>query len=127
MGKFELDDAFLLFALASLAAASGIVYQLKDLLYLQTYASLNLIPFPTDTHILLRYERLLQAASILEWVAIFSAKFALLIFLKKLVNRIRTLEIWWTTVLVALIVLAGICVPFGFVVCKDFSSSFLRE
>ena len=103
------------------------MYQLGDLLYLQIYASLKVIPFPTDSGLLLRYHRLLQAASVLEWVAIFSAKFALLIFFRKLVDRIRRLEIWWTIVLAALIVLAGVCIPLGFVVCHDFSSSFLSE
>ena len=101
------------------------MYQLRNLLYLQIYASLNLIPFP-NADLFLRYDKLLQAASVLEWVAIFSAKFALVIFFRKLVDR-SSFKTWWKFVLVALILLAGVCIPLGFMVCRDFSSSFLSE
>ena len=116
---------FLILGLIALAAASGIMFQLGDLLYLQIYASLKLIPFPSDDRPLLRYDRLLQAAAVLLWTSLFSSKFALMIFFYKLVDRVYKLKTWWKIVLGALIVLAGVCIPLGFVVCTDFSSSFL--
>ncbi|KAF4636427.1 hypothetical protein G7Y89_g1661 [Cudoniella acicularis] len=122
--KVELDDGFLMLALVALAGACGIMDELGELLYVQIYASLKLVPFPTGPAIL-RYHRLLQAAAVLEWVAIFAAKFSLLLFFRKLVNRTHVLKIWWAIVLVFLICLAGVCIPLGFMVCSDFSLNFL--
>lgn len=129
---FGLDDGLLLFALAALAGACALLTELGDMLYLQIYVSLHLIPFGADgfgadsSDALLRFHRLLEAASVLEWVAIFFAKFSLLIFFRKLVNRLHKLEIWWRVVLGLVIVLGAVCIPFGFIMCTDFTKTFQK-
>jgi len=122
---FGLDDGFLLLALVALTGACVCMQQLGELLYLQIYASLHLIQLPKNVGELLRYHRLLQSASVLEWVAIFSAKISLLLFFRKLVDRIHRLKIFWTVILVLVSILGCICIPLGFLVCSDFSKDFL--
>lgn len=97
------------------------------MMYLQIYASLHLIPYTSDVHALMNYHNLLEAASVLEWVAIFFAKFSLLLFFRRLVNRVQKLEIWWWVVTALVFILGGICIPLGFIVCSDFSEDFLSQ
>lgn len=124
---FRLDDAFLLLALAALTATCVINKLLGDILYIQIYASLGLIEFPANLSSLLYDHQLLQSASVLGWVAIYAAKFSLLLFFRKLVARIRLLERLWLVVTCLVAVLACVDIPLGFMVCTDFSQSYIRK
>jgi hypothetical protein len=125
--KFDLDDAFLILALASLTATCVMMKLLGNISYIQIYANLGLIQFPVDLGSLLYDHQLLQAASVLEWVSIYAAKISLLLFFKKLVVRIIWLERLWWTVMILVAVSACICIPLGFMVCTDFSVNFISE
>lgn len=103
------------------------MYEIRDSLFLQIYASLGVIPFPKDVGLLLTYHRILQAASVLQWVALFAAKFSVLWFFKRLVNRVPKLELWWKIVTVAVACLGCVTIPLGFSVCTDFQATFLRK
>ena len=127
MRTFGWDDSFLLLALVSLAATCAINQQLGTILYIQIFASLDLIQFPANLSTLLLDHQLLQGASFLGWVSIFAAKLSLIVFFRKLVYRVQPLEKLWMIVLVTVSIFACITIPLGFMVCTDFSADFISK
>ncbi|KAL9133428.1 MAG: hypothetical protein Q9175_005391 [Cornicularia normoerica] len=126
--RFDVDDGFLALAVVTLCASAGVLHAAKNLIYVQVRLSLGLITAKTPALLneLLYYHKLEEAASVLLWISIFAVKFAFLFFFRSLIQRVRPLEVWWFVVVGVMVLAACTCIPLGFMVCPDFSSSFLK-
>lgn len=122
--RLELDDVFLIVAIITLSAFVGVVYTVRDLMYLSVYVSLGMKDpgFPLDgtfdpSKSFHYYGMMDEAASVLVWTSIFAIKFSFVFFFRKLTQRVRGIEIWWWIVVLALVPCALICMFLGFIIC----------
>ena len=126
---FAVDDALLYAALLMLAGGTAVVYKAQDGLYLQTGVTTGTAGFPPPDFLdRMRQVVVLQhASSMLSWAAIFLVKFSFLAFFRKLVSRVRNLEILWyiTVTIVAACTVASI--PIGLIICHDFSENMFQS
>ena len=116
---FTLDDAFLLLALLAMVGSAAVMERMAaaNMLDNETGSPSGLqYQFPGPSYQLL-YNQLIQAGTTLEWISLFAARFSLLLFFKKLVARVRVLEIWWWIILVIEVPLACVCSFFTFYIC----------
>ena len=127
--RLDIDDYFLGLAAVNLCASAGVLLAARVLIYVQVRLSLGLVTgqTPVLASELLYYHKLEEAASVLLWISIFAVKFSFLFFFRNLIQRVRPLKIWWHVVVGITVVAACTCVPLGFMVCPDFSSSFLGK
>ena len=122
--RLEIDDVFLILAIVTLSAFVGVIYSVRDLMYLTVYLSLG-VKDPNYTldrtfnpqKSFAYYGTMDEAASVLVWTSIFAIKFSFVFFFRKLTRRVRGIEIWWWVVMVALIPSALICMFLGFIIC----------
>lgn len=128
--RLEIDDVFLILAIVTLCAFVGVVYSVKNLMYLSVYLALGLEDpsFPLDA--IFDYEKTFEyygqmdeAASVLIWTSIFAVKFSFVFFFRKLTRRVRGIEIWWQIVVVVLVPCALTCMFLGFVICSALNCS----
>ena len=122
--RLELDDVFLILAIITLSAFVGVIYTIRDLMYLSVYVSLGTEDpgFPLDGTFdpikSFRFYGIMdEAASVLVWTSIFAIKFSFVFFFRKLTRRVRGIKIWWWIVVVALVPCALICMFLGFIIC----------
>lgn len=127
--RFDVDDGFLALAVVTLCASAGVLHAARNLIYVQVRLSLGLITAKTPALLneLLYYHKLEETASVLLWISIFAVKFAFLFFFRSLIQRVRPLEVWWFVVVGVMVLAACTCIPLGFMVCPDFSYSFLSK
>ncbi|ORX96643.1 hypothetical protein BCR34DRAFT_628782 [Clohesyomyces aquaticus] len=104
--KFALDDAFLMFGLASLIAALIVFYiKVHEPMYL-LYALMAQTPgaTPIPLHEIPRLSDELRKhvtiTLILCWCTIMAVKFSFLFFFKKLVDRIYSMYVYWWVIIV---------------------------
>ncbi len=114
--RLSLDDAFLLFACATLTAAVPILYIAIGPMYLVQELG-NGGPNP-QIHL---YQVLRLTHRALVWTAIFSVKFSFLSFFRQIVDRVQSLTLHWKIVgmmnIVAYIIACVTCVCFSITAC----------
>ena len=116
--RLFLDDAFLLFACASLTAAISILYIAIGPLYL--VQELGNGGSSSPTHL---YQILPVTHRALVWAAIFSVKFSFMSFFRQLVERVQSLVRHWKVVGMTNIVACAFCVCFTFMACPHTDSA----
>ena len=110
----------LLLSIVMLSATSGVVYQARDLLYIQVGVAMQGQRPPGDFNDKMgKVIKLQNAFSMLVWATIFLVKFSFLVFFKRLVSRIKSLEIWWWTVFAIVACCGLVCIPLGWYICTD--------
>lgn len=127
--RLDIDDGFLALAVVTLIASAGVIHASRSLLYVQVRLSLGLITQKTPALLeeLFHYHKLEETASVLLWTSIFAVNFSFLFFFRSLIQRVRRLEIWWYVVVGIEVLAACTCIPLGFMICPDFSSSFMSR
>ena len=99
---FSLDDGILLFGLACLTCAEGLLFVFRDDMYLieailmrpgQTVIPKNFMDSAYS------YQKWVAATLLLLWMAIASVKFSFLFLFRKLIDRLRPLVVYWWIVL----------------------------
>ena len=95
-----LDDGFLLFAAASLGAATGLLFTFLDKMYL-VEALISGIPTTLPPDFIQQstiFHELSDICLILLWTTVFSVKFSFLALFRKLIDRNRPLTTYWKVV-----------------------------
>lgn len=96
--SFSIDDGILLFGIACLICAMGVLFKLADTMFLigASEAGAPGLIFPPDfIERSFEFEKLAAVVGILTWCSIVSVKFSYLFLFKKLLSRIRPLVIYW--------------------------------
>ncbi|MCJ1281732.1 hypothetical protein MMC26_001054 [Xylographa opegraphella] len=127
--RLYLSDAFLMFACACLCAATGILYRLFDIFYLEQAAIVDpaSVLLPSDFLDEAMYSlKLLFTVQTLIWTVVFSVKFSFLSFFRPLVSRLARLKIWWTIVVVFTVLTFAFCAADVFIICPHFDLSSLE-
>ena len=96
--QFSIDDTILLFGLACLICAIGLLFTFIDEMYLvgASEAGIPGLEFPPDfLDQSYDFHKMVTVALILTWCSIVSVKFSYLFLFKKLINRMRALVIYW--------------------------------
>lgn len=73
------------------------------------------------------YFKWYNASMVLTWAAIYSAKLSFMFFYRKLISRVRFLEIYWWAIIGVLIPTAVFSAFFSFWICTDFSMTYLGK
>jgi hypothetical protein len=125
--KLYVDDYLLIYAILAAGACAGVAYSIKDLVYLQIYVGLGWEkPAPDFYDRMLVFEKRIQVCSALIWSIIYAIKFSFLVFFRKLVDRVRSLEIYWKAVAGVTGIFGLVSVPLGFIICPNFTSDYMR-
>jgi len=120
------DDFLLLFALCALGATAGVAWTIKDLFYLQIYVGLEWqAPDPDFFERMLVFEQRVVVASALSWAAIYAVKFSFLLFFKKLVKKVRPLEVHWWVVFGVLLIGALTSIPMAVIICPHYEEDYM--
>ena len=85
----------------------------------------NQIPPPNFAASSVIETQILDATSVLLWTSIFCVKFSFLFFFRKLITRVRHLQILWWAVFGFVLVSALVCIPLGFIECSYFGEDLL--
>ncbi len=124
----ELDDGFLLLAVITSISAWVLVWQFRDLVYLQMELVLGMKAIElADADRMLSYFKLYNASLVLSWTSVYSVKLSFIFFFRKLILRVRVLEIYWWVVLGVVVPTACFAAGFGFFICSDFSLTYLGQ
>jgi hypothetical protein len=124
--RLEIDDGFLVVALCCSLAAWVFVWQIRDLIYLQMEMVLGMKEIELeDLNSMLVYFKWYNASMVLTWMAVYSVKLSFMFFFRKLISRVRPLEIYWWAIMAVLIPSAIFSAFFGFWICTDFSITYL--
>ena len=122
--KVQVEDYILIFAVACLCAVTGLAYATLPAMY--ALIQLAFHGFENDlTFELLgeipRISKQQNAASNIWWLVIFSVKIAFLFFFRRLISRLRGLNIWWR-VATTLTILAGlVSIAASWLTCPHFT------
>ena len=126
--RLDADDAFLILAILTMTAAVALTHILLPVAFIQNEATLGLIqPGPDFPKQMFMQKNLETAASAMVWVTIYAVKFSYMFFFKKLVRRVRKLQIWWWYVLGVLIPVSLAGSIFDFIICPVFTQDFLSK
>jgi len=101
--QFSSDDGILLFGIACLIAAIGILLNIVDKLYLvgaSESGNLVNVPLPGDfIEQAFEFQKMVTVALVLTWSAIVSVKFSYLFLFRRLIGRLpRMVTYWWIAV-----------------------------
>jgi hypothetical protein len=122
----EIDDGFLLLALCCSLVAWAFVWQIRDLIYLQMEMALGMTQIDVeDLDSMLVYFKWNNASMVLAWMAVYSVKFSFMFFFRKLTSRVRSLEIYWWSIMGVLIRTAIFSAFLRFWICTDFSMTYI--
>ena len=116
--QLSIDDGILLFGILCLISAMVLLFIFVDNLYLVEALEGNNIPSDLPVDFLQGvsdFERLVVGAMVLTWCAIISVKFSYLFLFRKLIDRVRSIVIYWWVAVVfnALISIYGIIIYAG--------------
>ena len=118
--RLDVDDGFLIFSVLTLTAATVLVHFNIPLLFLQNYASLGqIIPGPDFPAEMLMAKKLETASTVMIWVSIYGVKYCYMFFFKKLVSRVRKVQLWWWLVMGLLVPMSLIASAFDFTICPN--------
>ena len=116
--QLSIDDGILLFGILCLTSAMVLLFIFVDNLFLVEALEGNIIPTDLPVDFLqgvADFERLVVGAMVLTWCAIISVKFSYLFLFRKLIDRVRSIVIYWWVAVVfnALISIYGIIIYAG--------------
>ena len=122
--RLYLDDYFLIFACITLTAGTVLGYANVGALYWSEELNYN----PSQFFVLLAqhvdiaahintYERLYYSWPALLWTTIFVVKFAYLAFFRRLIERIRSLFIYWKIIIGITVVSFPVCIVSVYIAC----------
>lgn len=116
--QLSIDDGILLFGILCLISAMVLLFIFVDNLYLVEALEGNVIPTDLPVDFLQGvsdFERLVVGAMVLTWCSIISVKFSYLFLFRKLIDRVRSIVIYWWVAVVfnALISIYGIIIYAG--------------
>lgn len=99
--EFGWDDGFLIFGLACVVIAIGLLFNVMDTMY-ETEALIfdESGSFVVEDPIALisrttRYRRISAAGLTLLWFSLCSVKFSFLVFFKRLIRQMPLMDMWW--------------------------------
>ena len=122
--KVQVEDYILLFAVACLCTVTGLAYATLP----ATYALIQLIVhgFENDlTFELLeeipRVSKMEHAGANVNWPVIFSVKIAFLFFFRRLISRLRGLNIWWWVATTFTILAGLVSIAASWLTCPHFT------
>ncbi|MCJ1437073.1 hypothetical protein MMC27_006458 [Xylographa pallens] len=124
--QFSTEDALLLFAVICLCCATGLAYSAMQAQYDSLAVILNgaeggLIFTLLDE--LPEISREENAAATIWWFVIVPVKIAYLFFFRRLISRLRDLNIWWWCVIVFTITAGLACVAASWLTCPYFTAT----
>ena len=116
--QLSIDDGILLFGILCLISAMVLLFIFVDNLYLVEALEGNNIPSDLPVDFLQGvsdFERYVVGAMVLTWCSIISVKFSYLFLFRKLIDRVRSIVIYWWVAVVfnALIAIYGIIIYAG--------------
>lgn len=121
--KFAIEDALLLFAVICLCGSTGVhlanVQGLYDGINVLIHSDLNSLNKVLEN--LPKNSRLSNTAATLWWFVIFPVKLAYLFFFRRLILRLRNLQIWWWFVVSFTIPAGFACLAVSWMICPHFS------
>ena len=121
--QFSIDDVLLLLAVICLCGVTGLSYAVMQHLY----NSLAVILHNAETSII--FDLLVQiptiskesnAAATIWWFVLFPVKLAYLCFFRRLIFRVRGLNIWWWCVLIFTIIGGIVSIVASWLTCPYF-------
>ena len=123
--RLYIDDGFLIFACLALAAATTVLYEELNILYLaeeivQDFVSEHMGDLPRNVNVAATipiYQRTDYLHRTLSWLVLFSVKFSFLSFFHQLVDRLPRLLLHWRVLIVINITAFGYCVCYAFLEC----------
>ncbi|MCJ1263469.1 hypothetical protein MMC22_003339 [Lobaria immixta] len=119
--RFFPDDYFLFIATLSLTMGTTLIYINLPYTYTQVNVEGGEISPPADfLQQAVRDEKLLDAAVVFLWLAIFGVKFSFLFLFQSLISRLRALTVWWWCVFAVLVPVWAACECSQFIVCPVF-------
>lgn len=122
------DDYFLILALATLIAACVVQQYYRDLNYrILNFSAGNTLPPASFLQDSVIETKILTATSVLLWTSIFCVKFSFLFFFRKLISRIRALQIYWCVVFAIVLATAVTSIGMSFFECAYFGDDFLAH
>ena len=127
--RIDLDDGFLIFAIFTMTAAFTLGHFLLPIAFIQNDLGLGRLSpadIPDFSEQMFLEKNVETAASAMVWVTIYAVKYSYMFFFKKLVSRVRRLQIWWWCVMGILIPVSLIGSLFDFSICPVFTPNFLR-
>ena len=120
--RIEADDGFLLFAISTLTAAFTIVHFVLPLQFSENETSLGLVKPGPDFPMNLQ-----TASSAMVWATVYAVKYSYMFFFKRLVRRVKKIEIWWWVVFSVLVPVSIAGSLFDFTICPVFSPDFISK
>lgn len=123
--QFAIDDAFILFGIALLTCAMGMLYFFVDEMYQVEALLLNdsTVIISIDTiNQSLDFQKWAAVSLIILWFAINSVKLSFLSLFRKLVDRVRVMVYYWWIVLIFTIMVWGYGITTYILPCPTFYS-----
>ena len=129
--RLRADDYALLFACITFIASTTLLFIMIPSIYwsevfiLDTFSqeSIQKITTPGAPERILHYQQMQDAYLVLTWASVFSVKFAFLFFFRQMVDRLKSMVIYWRIVFVITMVSCGVCIPSSFIVCPSLGVS----
>lgn len=78
-----------------------------------------------DLNSMLVYFKWHNASTVLAWMAVYLVKLSFMFFFRKLISRVKSLEICWWAIMAVLIPSAIFSAFFSFWICTNFSITYL--
>ena len=121
--QFSIDDGVLLFGIACLISAMALLFTFVDKMYLvgALENGIPMVQLPADfIEQAFDFQKLVVIALILTWCSMASVKFSYLFLFKKLINRVRSILIYWWFVVVFNALVAAYGASVYIVACPTF-------
>ena len=115
--RLRADDYFLLFATLSLTVETVLTYLVLPTLYTSQAKALNLNADPKNIQLDLTPFRIIYALPTLGWTTIFCVKLAYLWFFRLLIDRLRSLTIYWRVVVAVTFISYPLCASSAYMNC----------
>ena len=123
--KVHVEDFILLFAVVCLCAATGLAYVTLTAQYAMLQLVLHGFEDDLAFEVLEEIPRISKqenAATTLWWLVIFSVKLAFLFFFRRLISRLRNLNIWWWFAITLTIVAGVVSMAASWLTCPYFTA-----
>lgn len=111
--RLRADDYFLLFATLSLTSGMVLMFSILSSLYTSQEKASN----PEKTQINPSHFKIVYALPTLAWTTIFCVKFAYLWFFRLLIDRLRSLTIYWRVVVAITSISYPLCASSSYMAC----------
>lgn len=128
--QFAIDDGILLFGVGCLICAMALLYNFADEMYLvgAVEAGMTGIKIPPDFILqAFYYHKMGTISLILTWCSIVSVKFIYLVIFKKLIDRIRSMLIYWWFVAVFNAIISAYGIAIYIAACPYFYQARSRK